>query len=343
MVAKITIGKFIKYILLLGLAFALLYASFKGVKWNDFVSGLKSCNYYWIFTSMVVGFLGFFIRALRWRLLLQQLNNKVSLRESYDGVTIAYLTNFILPRAGEIARCGVIAKTKKATFEGALGTVVLERGFDLICLLCWVALLLIFKWSEFGTFISRELFEPLISNFSSNLIYIAIGILFFFIATFVLIWRLRKKILKLKFFRKIADIIKGLLDGLLTAFKMKHKWLFLLYTLLLWSTYWLTSYTTIQAFPSVGELGVIDALFLMIIGGLGWVVPVQGGLGAYHFIVSLALASVYAIPQTTGVIFATISHESQALTMIICGLLSLISISIWNKKNIKPKHNHTNL
>ncbi|MEG0519146.1 MAG: lysylphosphatidylglycerol synthase transmembrane domain-containing protein [Bacteroidales bacterium] len=331
-------GKIIKYILLLCLAFALLYASFKEVKWSDFISGLKSCNYCWIVVSMIVGFLGFFMRALRWRLLLQQLNKEISLRESYDGVTIAYLTNFILPRAGEIARCGVIAKTKKATFEGALGTVVLERGFDLICLICWMVLLLIFKWNDFGTFISRQMLEPITGRFSSGLIYIIAGAFIVFITIFVLLWFLRKRILTIKFFRKIADIIKGLIAGLLTAFKMKHKWLFILYTLMLWGTYWLTSYTTIQAFPSVGQLNGTDALFLMIVGGLGWVIPVQGGLGAYHFIVSLALSSVYAIPQTTGVIFATISHESQALTMIICGLLSLVSISMWQKKTKKSEN-----
>ena len=62
-------------------------------------------------------------------------------------------------------------------------------------------------------------------------------------------------------------------------------------------------------------------------------VPVQGGLGAYHFIVSLALASVYGIAQTTGVVFATISHEAQALVMILCGVVSFISITQKKKKH----------
>ena len=113
-----------------------------------------------------------------------------------------------------------------------------------------------------------------------------------------------------------------------------HIWMFFLYTLLIWLTYWLTSLTTIYAFAQVGHLGGTDALFLMIVGGMGWVVPVQGGIGAYHFIVSLALAKVYGIAQTTGVIFATISHEAQALVMILCGAASLISVSLW-KKHIK--------
>lgn len=128
------------------------------------------------------------------------------------------------------------------------------------------------------------------------------------------------------------NVLKGLAEGVFAAFRMQEKWMFVLYTLLIWLTYWLTSLTTIYAFPEVGHLGATDAIFLMIIGSFGWVVPVQGGLGAYHFIVSLALAKVFGIAQTTGVVFATISHEAQALIMIICGAASFISVSMWKKQ-----------
>jgi hypothetical protein len=97
------------------------------------------------------------------------------------------------------------------------------------------------------------------------------------------------------------------------------------------------SYFTIQAFPQVGSLNWADAMFLMVVGSLGWIVPVQGGIGAYHFILSLALAHIYGLEQTTGVIFATISHESQALTMLLCGILSLVQITLIKKKNFKNR------
>ena len=116
---------------------------------------------------------------------------------------------------------------------------------------------------------------------------------------------------------------------------MPQKWMFLLYTVLIWVRYWLMSYTTILAFPNVGGLNASDALFLSVIGGFGWVIPVQGGIGAYHFIISLALASIYGIDQTTGVIFATISHESQALTMLLFGALSLITFSLSGRAKIE--------
>lgn len=324
-------GKVLKYLAFLALAGVLLHFSFKGVEWSDFIYGLSNCNWWWILASMIIGIAGFLARALRWRLLLQSINKDVTLRETFDGINIGYITNFLFPRAGEVARCGVIANTRKVSFERSLGTVVIERSLDMLCLLLWMALLLIFKWGEFGNFIQAQIIGPLFGKFNSIMWPVTIIVLFFII-TAVTVWIFRRTILKVPLFEKIFRIAKGLLDGVMTAFKMQHKWLFLLYTMLIWLTYWLTSLTTIYAFAQVGHLGGTDALFLMIIGGFGWVVPVQGGLGAYHFIVSLALSSVYGISQTTGVVFATISHEAQALVMILCGVASLVSVSIWKKK-----------
>ena len=328
---KSKVASVVKYLALLVLAGVLLYFSFRGVKWSDFIEGLKNCNWVWIVVSMAVGVLGFLARALRWRLLMLPLNKEITNREAFDGVNVAYLTNFAFPRAGEVARCGVMAKTGKISFEGALGTVVLERVVDLLTLIIWVLVVLLIRWQEFGSFMKENLFEPLMGKFSSAIVPIAIIVAVMVLGGFLL-WHYRESIIKNKAFAKIFGIINGLKDGLLTAFKMERKGLFFLYTLLLWGTYWLTSMCTILAFPQVSSLNAVDALFLMVIGGLGWVVPVQGGLGAYHYIVSLTLAAVYSIPQVTGVIFATISHEAQALTMIVCGLLSFISISAWNKK-----------
>ena len=326
--------KALKYIAFLLLAGILLHFSFKGVKWSDFISGLQSCNWWWIAASMAVGISGFLFRALRWRILLRASNKDVTLRETFNGVNIGYLTNFVFPRAGEVARCGVIANTRKVSFEKSLGTVVLERSFDMVCLLFWMFLLFIFTWGEFGSFIKGEILQPLQTKFDS-LVWPLTILCTVAAAGGVALWYFRRKLMEFKIAGKIMQILKGLLEGLLSAFRMKEKWMFLLYTLLIWLSYWLTSLTTIYAFPQVSYLNGTDALFLMIIGGLGWVVPVQGGVGAYHFIVSLALAKVYGIAQATGVVFATISHEAQALVMIVCGIASVINISLWKKRNNK--------
>lgn len=324
--------KALKYLAFLLLAGILLHFSFKGVKWSDFISGLQSCNWWWIAASMAIGILGFLFRALRWRILLRAINKDVTLGETFNGINIGYITNFIFPRAGEVARCGVIANTRKVSFEKSLGTVVLERSLDMVCLLLWMFLLLLFTWGEFGSFIKGEILQPLQGKFSSLVLPLSI-LCALAVAGCASLWIFRKRLMEIKIVGRIMQVIKGLLEGVFSAFRMEEKWMFFLYTLLIWLTYWLTSLTTIYAFPQVGHLNGIDALFLMIIGGFGWVVPVQGGLGAYHFIVSLALAKVYGIAQATGVVFATISHEAQALVMILCGAVSLISVSMWKKSS----------
>ena len=87
-------------------------------------------------------------------------------------------------------------------------------------------------------------------------------------------------------------------------------------------TYWFMASCTVWAAPFLNELDVVDALFLSLVGGLGFAVPVPGGIGAFHFIIGLTLSTVYGVPMETAIIYATISHTSQAITQIFCGALS---------------------
>jgi len=319
----------IKYILLLAVAGVFLWATFKGVKWADFLAGIRSANFWWIGVSMLGGILAFFIRALRWRLIMIPLGKHVKVVDCWDGVNIGYLTNFAIPRAGELARCGVVSKKTGIPFETVAGTVVLERSIDMISLILVTLSVILFSWDTFGAFINREILSALEKKFSVNLAWMAAAVVLAFFIFSYIVYRYRKSH---PILIKINEIVKGIIKGVLSGFKMPQKWLFLIYTILLWLCYWLMSWTTIMAFPAVYGLGAADALFLMMVGSLGWLVPVQGGIGAYHFVISLALASVYGITQTTGVIFATISHESQVITMLICGFLSLISFSLSKRK-----------
>ena len=329
------IKKILQWTLMLLLAFVLLYFAFRGVKWADFMEGVRSCDFRWIAVSMAASILAFVIRGLRWRLVMLPLNPSITRREAYDGVTVAYLTNFALPRAGELARCGIISATGKATFESVLGTVVLERSWDMISYLIILFIVLLAGESSFGQFVSNEVWRPAVDSMSYDLLWI-IGIAAALCVTAcILIFVYRRKLSRYRIFAKIFSLAKGLLNGLAAGLRMKGKWRFLLYTLLLWLCYWIMSYSTILAIPQVAGLNWADALFLMVVGSLGWIVPVQGGIGAYHFILSLAMASIYSIPQTSGVIFATISHESQALTMLLCGALSLGSIYLKKRKTEK--------
>jgi len=315
--------KVVSYILFLGLAVVLLYFSFSGVHWNDFIEGLRSANYTWILASMTFGVVAFWIRGIRWRLLIQNTGYRVTKSAAFDAITIAYLANFALPRAGELARCGVLTKTSRAPFDTLLGTVVLERAFDVLCLFITTMVVIGVQWNLFGSFMERQLWDPFLAMFAHNAFYLAAFLLFIALVPIV-VYLYRKRLNRFFVFQKTFEVAAGIFRGLKSGYNLPQKGAFLLYTLVLWGCYLAMSYCTLLAFPAVSHLNILDAAFLMAVGSLGWIVPVQGGIGAYHFIVSLALASVYGISQTQGFIFATISHESQAITMILFGLFSLI-------------------
>ena len=313
--------KIISYGLFFAVAVVLLYFSFRGVKWSDFWEGLHTANYYWILLSMLFGALSFWIRSMRWRLLILGAGYYVKREDAFDAVNIAYLTNFALPRAGEVARCGVLVKSARAPFDALLGTVVLERAFDTFCLMVITMVVIALQWDVFGSFMGRQLWTPFVEAFQGKSNYL-ITILLLCLLLSILIIITRKRLRTFFIFKKISDLISGIVHGIKSGFTMKQKMPFLCYTVALWLLYLATCRCTILAFPAAAHLTFLDALFLMAVGSLGWVVPVQGGIGAYHFIVSLALTSVYAIGQTQSMVFATISHESQAVTMIIFGLFS---------------------
>lgn len=335
---KIDLKKIGGWILMLLLAVVLLYFAFKGVKWSDFISGLASCNFWWILVSMVASVGAFIFRGLRWRYVMLPLNPTITRKEAYDGVTIAYLSNFALPRAGEFVRCGVISSTGKASFESVLGTVVLERSWDMLCYLIVLLGVLLLSWERFGEFMTTQIWTPLMEKLPFDILWLMAGVLLLCVIAVLFVYRKREFLMKIKFVEKIFGIVRGLVQGLVAGLKMEYKWRFIFSTVMIWVFYWVMSYSTILAFPQVAELNASDAAFLMVVGSLGWIIPVQGGIGAYHFVISLALFSIYGIAQTSGVIFATISHESQALTMLICGTVSLFSLrkrkfTIFNHQN----------
>lgn len=331
------------YTLMLAFAAALLVLSFRGVKWEDFAEGLAGCSWFWIIASMIFGISGFVIRALRWRMLLRELDRETSLRDAYHGVTIGNLANFALPRVGEIVRCGVASKRRRTlTFEGAVGTVVVERTWDLLCLVLLAALFVLFSWNKFGEFISAQIFDPSRTENGTSAVWtvaLFVTVAAVTAAALVLLYLYRSKIGRWKAGEKLLSFCRKLWGGIAAAFRMKDKWLFFLLTALLWTSFWVTGKCTLMAFPAVSSLNWTDALFLMIAGSLGWAVPVQGGIGAYHFIVSLTLVQVYGTTNSEGLVFATVSHESQAVVMIICGAASLAGFMIKNRSLINSKRN----
>ena len=316
---KDKINKILKYIASAAFAVLLLWFSFRDVEWADFWESLKACRWEFIVLSMLAGTFAFFLRALRWRQLLLPIDPETSLITTFNGVNIGNISNFVFPRIGEFVRCGVITRRTTVTYDKVLGTVVLERGWELLVMLMMLAVVVVAGFRRFGTFFIDQIWMPMSQKF--NMWWVMTIVLALTAGALYLIWRYRERN---AFCGKVWGIFRGLAQGFSSCLHMERKWMFFAYTAFIWLTYWFMSACTVWAAPFLSGLDLVDALFLSLAGGLGFAVPVPGGIGAFHFIISLALSTIYGVPMETGIIYATISHTSQAITQIFCGLCSYL-------------------
>lgn len=324
---QITLKKVIKYAAATILMAVLLYFAFREIDWAEFMAALKRCNWWWIAASMLVGMAVAYSRGCRWRLMLLPINDKITRLECFDAYNVCYLANLAVPRSGEFVRCAMLSKLGRTTFQEAVGSMALERVWDIISALLIAVGMVLF--TRFGTFLKDEMWKPFAEGLSFNAAYLVAGVV---LLTALFIWFVSHFRNRYKICGKVHGFFAGLGDGVKAGFKMEHKLPFFLHTAFIWTMYIFQILFIIYAFPDVKQLNFGDAFFIMMIGSLGWMVPVQGGFGAYHFLVSAALVPVYGIAQQTGLVFATISHESQILQMLINGVISLISFWIMTRR-----------
>ena len=207
--------------------------------------------------------------------------------------------------------------SKGISYDEVFGTVVLERSWELLVMLLMLVLVLVLGFERFGSFFIESIWEPMSEKF--DMWWIILSGCIALASVVAAIWKFRNRNALCS---KIAGIFQGIMKGFSSCLRMKKKWKFFLYTLLIWMTYWFMASCTVWSAPFLSHLDVVDALFLSLVGGLGFAVPVPGGIGAFHFIIGLTLSAVYGVPMETAIIYATISHTSQAITQIFCGAAS---------------------
>ncbi len=157
------------------------------------------------------------------------------------------------------------------------------------------------------------------------------GLLIIVFAAFVLLFRHRTK--EAAMFQKIGGIARGVLQGITSILHMKKKLQFLVLTVLIWCVcYWLMTWIPVLAMPATRHLDLMDGLFLLVIAGLAFAAPVQGGIGVFHAMITLALTTLYGISREEALVFAILLHESQVIFFVIAGTVSFLMLSLQKKK-----------
>jgi uncharacterized membrane protein YbhN (UPF0104 family) len=112
--------KALKYILPIGLGFALLNWVFKDIDLLVTLQSFKDANYFLVFLAAVLALLAHLSRAARWNIMLEPMGYKPSLKNTSIAVLIGYLTNLVFPRAGELARSASLQLLLSIITAGAL-------------------------------------------------------------------------------------------------------------------------------------------------------------------------------------------------------------------------------
>jgi uncharacterized protein (TIRG00374 family) len=303
---------------------------------DDILASIKNVNFYWILLSLFFGLLSHISRTIRWNLLIEPLGKKPRTINTFLAVKVGYFANLALPRMGEISRCGIISKYEDISFSKLVGTVVLERVLDIIMLLIFLLIALSTQFHIISDFFARN---PQVSENLSN-VFASAYTLYVIVGLTLAIWILRKKFKHTVVFKKIDSTLKSFMDGFRAIKKIENKWPFVLHTVFIWIMYYLMTYICFFSFGFTSNLPALAGLTVFVMSAFGMVAPVQGGFGAWHFMV-IGTLLVY-LPGVANVenmskSFALVVHGAQTAMIIIVGALSVIALPIANRKTTVEK------
>lgn len=279
---------------------------------------VKSANYWWILLGMFFGLLSHLSRAYRWKYLLEPMGYTIKLPNSIMAVFITYFANYGIPRSGEVLRAAVLTNYEDVPFEKGFGTIVAERMADLLVMLSIMAITLVLEF-DFIIEILQKSFQP------KKLILLGvIGVL-----VILLVFYFIKKS-QSKFALKVKAFFKGLIEGVLSIFKMKNKWAFIAHTLFIWVMYLLMFYVTTYALPEISNIS-IGAILVAFIAASFTIAATNGGIFVYPAAV-MAAFTVFGISKDPSYAFGWIMWSSQTIMIIILGSLSFLYLPIYNRR-----------
>ena len=310
---------YIKILLPISIGIFCIFFSFRNISFTDFTKYFYEINYLWVFVGIFLGALSHISRSYRWKYLIEPLGYKLGFINSVLAVFSAYLINYTIPRAGDIARATMISKYEKIPLDKTLGTIVAERAVDVICILTIIATGLIFEFNR----ISEKLIS-LIENTEISVIIIYVGVI-------ILILFVSNRVLrKSKYYKSILNFFSGIIEGLTIIFKMEKRVPFILHSIFIWLMYILMFWATSMAFFELHEVAFYQFMISFTLAAISIMLS-NGGIGIYPLAVEESLGW-YGVQSTTGLAFGWVSWLSQTMMVIIFGGLSLFILPFINRK-----------
>jgi uncharacterized protein (TIRG00374 family) len=333
----------LQYLFFIGLAIFFVWLSLRGLnkeKWGQLKDAMHRAHYWLLFPVLILLLCSHWLRALRWRQLIEPLGYKPSKINTFLGVMIGYFVNLGAPRLGEVVKCTILARYEKVPAHKLVGTIVAERAFDVICLVAVFGFAFLIQFDVIDA-LARTYIYPLFLNSRGTvsyekMIYIVLGIIVFLLLLKYLFIRLAH----INIVQKIRSILTGIWHGLISVRALKNKPLFFVYTAGIWCLYWITTWCGFFALTESSDLTLSDAVTVLAMGSVGMILS-PGGIGAYALLVQETVAFYHIQKEPYGQALGWLLWFGQFISFVLFGVISFILLPRFNRAIYEKPAGHT--
>lgn len=309
------------------LGLGILWWMYRGTDWSDFGHYvLHEMNWWWMLVSLAFGILPQMARAWRWKMALEPLGEHPRRTSCIDAIFMSYAASLVIPRVGEVTRCGTLKTADGVSFTKSLGTVVTERLVDSLLMLLFTGIAFLLQLPMFLRFLKEtntNIGDLLYRFTGTGYIVTFICLVAALIAGFVAIRRF-------SFFKKGRDMLRDMWEGILSLRKVRNLPLYLFYSILIWVGYFLHFYIAFFCFDFTAHLSIGAAFLIFCVGTFAVLVPTPNGAGPWHFAVKTMLV-LYGVAETQAIMFALTVHTIQTALVVLLGAFG------WARINSKRK------
>ena len=297
---------------------------YRGIRWEELVDALsQKMSWTWMLLSLPFGILAQVLRAVRWRQVLAPAGEKPRLSTCVHAVFLSYASSLVVPRVGEVLRCGVLKRYEGTNFTCLVGTVVTERIIDTLLILVLSLLTFLTQIPVFLDFFQQTgvSMGGLLGQFSLAgwIVTVVCGLLA--LVCIVLVAR------RFRILSRTTAVLSDLKNGLLSVREVENPLLFIVYSVGIWVSYFLHFYLTFFCFDFTAGLGLLAALVAFVVGTFAVLVPTPNGAGSWHFAVKTLLV-LYGVGQTDAALFVLIVHTLQTLLVALLGVWSSVALAL---------------
>jgi len=204
--------KLIRYLVSTILIIVSIWWATRDINFTQLWNILVNADYLWVILSIPVILLSHWIRAMRWKTMLEPALKvkSASTWNLFSAVMIGYAFNCVLPRGGEFIRPFVYARREKVSFTSTFATIIVERVIDVITLVVIFALVFFFLSEQIITAFTEIDVNKVITIVA---LVLFVGVISFYPPVFRYIIKLLIKPISQRFYEKVSSLFEKFLKG----------------------------------------------------------------------------------------------------------------------------------